>query len=219
MAPTTHAAVGAAIAHLCPRLRLAVPLAFASHFLLDSIFHFEAFYPLSQVLGTTHDEAFWITALVMAAILVPSMAWIGRESHDVRIVALYTVATSAALLVDEPIYRLVALVCLTLGAWSLSRTRNVAVWLAGAFTAALPDALKHLLGPFGRFHMFMHYEGADDLGYWINRLFAQPDPAWFGARATKWTYLTGYAVEIAIETALMLGCLWVLTRGKSRGSV
>ena len=115
MAPTTHAAVGAAIAHLCPRLRLAVPLAFASHFLLDSIFHFEAFYPLSQVLGTTHDEAFWITALVMAAILVPSMAWIGRESHDVRIVALYTVATSAALLVDEPIYRLVALVCLTLG--------------------------------------------------------------------------------------------------------
>ena len=218
MAPTTHAAVGAAIAHLCPRVGLAVPAAFASHFLLDSIFHFEAFYPLSQVLGTTHDEAFWIAAVIMAAILVPGMGWIGRRSHDVRMLTLYGVAASAALLVQGSVNRLIALICIAVGAWSLSRTPNLSLWLAGAFAATIPDALKRLVGPVGRFHRFMHYEGANDLGYWLNRLLAQPDPEWFGARATKWTYLTGYAVEIALETALLLGGLWVLTRRQGQNA-
>lgn len=217
MAPTTHAAVGAAIAHLCPRLGIAVPIAFASHFLLDSIFHFEAFFPLSQLLGTTHDEAFWFMGLVMAVILVPAMAWIGRKNHEVRIMALYCFASSAALLIDGPLFRLAAMFCLTVGAWSLIRTPNVVLWLAAAFAATSPDVLKDLHKPFDRFHSFMHYEGADDLGYWLTRLFSLPEPDWFGARATKWPYLTGYAVEIAVETALMLGGLWLLTK-RARGA-
>ena len=180
VAPTTHVAVAAAIAHLCPRPALAIAADFASHFLLDTVFHFEAFYPLSRVLGLTHQETFWLMAAVMGVLLVPSMAWIARKDRDVCILTIYAIACSAALLAPGYWNRLIALSSLTLGAWALGGKPKMTLWLSCAFAAAVPDALKHLIGPVGNFHGFMHYAGADDLGYWINRLFGQPDPDWFG---------------------------------------
>ena len=60
MSPATHAALGTA-----PRLWIALPLAFLSHFVCDAIYHFEAFYPLSKKLGVSHEEAVAVGGLAL----------------------------------------------------------------------------------------------------------------------------------------------------------
>ena len=148
----------------------------------------------------------------MGALLVHRMIWVARKDHDVAILDTDAVACSAALLTQGYWNRLIVLLLLTAGAWVIGCGSRISFGVACGFAAAVPDATKHLVEWFDDFHCLMHYRGTDDLGYWINRLFGQDDPDWFGARATRWTYLAGYTLELALEAILLVGGLWRLTR-------
>ena len=82
MSPAAHAVVGAALCGRIPRLWIALPAAFFSHFVMDAIYHFEAFYPLSRWLDVERSEAFWIAAAVLGGSLTPPMLWIVRKERE-----------------------------------------------------------------------------------------------------------------------------------------
>ena len=212
MSPATHAVLGAAIAGAAPRLWIALPLAFLSHFVCDAIYHFEAFYPLSRKLGVSHDQAFGVTVVALGIALLPGFFLLARR--DRNLLPFYTYAGGvSALLVLEPWPHRLAAATLIAGVLLLfSGSARVCRWVLGAFAATLPDLARWGFKPLNRLHVAMHYEGIRDLGDVLYRLFRQEPSLFVGDRFNDVYYVIGYVIEVVIEVTLLLGGLYVMTR-------
>lgn len=212
MSPATHAVVGAAIAGATPRIWLAIPLAFASHFVCDAIYHFEAFYPLSRALGTTYNGAFAAAAVVMAVLLLPVLWLLNRGGRGLGAFYVYSAGTCAVLVFDDWRVR-AALTFLIAGLLLLAgREVRLARWIIGALAAQLPDLIREGIGPLNRFHIFMHYDGSRDLGQIFYSLVQGEPGLHTNVRFENPYYLTGYAGEVLIEVVIVVGLLYYLRR-------
>ena len=212
MSPATHAVVGAAIAGAAPRIWLAIPLAFASHFVCDAIYHFEAFYPLSRTLGTTHQGAFVVAASVVALLLLPVLWLLNRGGRGLGAFYIYAAGSSAVLMFDD--WRVRAAMTLLIAGLFLLAVREVrlAHWVVGALAGQTPDLIRAGVEPLNRAHIFMHYEGSLDLGG-VLYLFANGEPGLgLDLRFGNPYYLTGYAAEVLIEVGIVVGSLYYLRR-------
>jgi hypothetical protein len=215
MSPATHAVVGAALADSTRRVWLAIPLAFASHFVCDSIYHFEAFYPLSRLLGTTYEGAFAAAAAVMALLLLPVLWLLNRGGRGLGALYVYAAATSTVMVFDDWRVR-GALALLIAGLFLIAGSEvRFAHWIVGALSAQLPDLIREGIRPLNRFHIFMHYDGTWDLGQIFYHLVHGEPGLHTNVRFENPYYVTGYVVEVLIEVGIVVGLLYYL-RGPSR---
>ena len=219
MTPATHAALGAAISGAVPRLWLAIPAAFASHFLLDAIFHFEAFYPLSRALGTSHDEAFVIALLGAAAAMVPAVWWVARKDRELAIFCVYLLALVFLRVEEDETPRLAMVLAVTGGVLAISRSARIRRWAICGFAAVLPDLIRKLLVPVARLHNWVHIPDDRGLGDLTYRLLVNAPPLFAGDRFGNPAYLLGYFLEIVIEAAILLGALWWTGKHRPRRHV
>ena len=210
MSPATHAVLGAAIVGTAPRLWIALPLAFLSHFVCDAIYHFEAFYPLSQKLGVSHSEAFAVTVAVLGLALLPALWVLARRDRGLLPFYLYVWAVSPLLAV-EGIYRLAVGLLITGLFFLFSDSARLCRWVLGAFAANLPDLARWAFEPLNRLHIASHYEGMHDLGDVIYRLVRKQPGLFVGYRFDDPYYVLGYVIEIAVEVSLLLGGLYWMT--------
>lgn len=211
MSPATHAVLGAAIAGSTRRIWLAVPLAFLSHFLCDAIFHFEAFYPLSRTLGTTHYRATIVTFLVIGCAVAPALWFFARRNTVLVGFYLYVGAATALFALDDWRQRAAAGLLLAGLALLIGEART-GPWVAGAFAAQLPDLIRQGMEPLSRLHVFMHYTGTVDLGERLYRLFERKSDLNFDVRFENPYYLAGYLVEVLVEVGIGLGSVYYLSR-------
>jgi len=218
MSPATHAVMGAVVAGAAPRIWLAIPLAFVSHFICDAIYHFEAFYPLSRTLGTTHNEATAVTAVVVGLLLSPVLWILGRRSGRLAAFYLYVVGSSAVFALGDWRQR-TAVVLLVIGILLLlGNGPRLGAWIAGALAAQLPDLIRAGIEPLNRFHIFMHYEGTMDLGEILYRFFEKKSNLNFDLRFENAYYLTGYVLELLLESGIVIAALYYLSRANTVGS-
>ena len=211
MSPATHAVLGAAIAGATPRIWLAIPLAFLSHFLCDAIYHFEAFYPLSRSLGTTHYQAALITVAVVGLAISPALWILVRRNRVLLGFCVYVAAATAAFAFDDWRQRAAAGL-LAAGLALLLGGARTGPWVAGAFAAQLPDLVRQGVEPLNRLHKFMHYTGTVDLGERLYRLFEGKSNLHFDVRFEDPYYLAGYLIEVFVEVGIGLGSVYCLSR-------
>jgi hypothetical protein len=216
MTPATHAAVGAAISGAVPRLWLAIPAAFASHFLLDAIFHFEAFYPLSRAIGTSHDEAFALALLAAAAAMIPAVWWVARKDRELAIFCVYLLVLVFLRVEEDEVTRPAMVLAVTSGILGFSRSARIRRWTVCGFSAVLPDLIRTLLPPVAQFHNWLHVSDDRGLGDFAYRLLVNGPPLFVGARFGSPAYLLGYFLEIVIEAAILLAALWWAGRDRFR---
>lgn len=215
MTPATHAAVGAAISGAVPRLWLAIPAAFASHFLLDAIFHFEAFYPLSRAIGTSHDEAFVIALLAAAAAMVPAVWCVARRDRELAIFCVYLLALVFMRVEEDEIARLAMVLAVSCGVLAFSRSARIRRWTICGFAAVLPDLIRKLLVPVAQLHNWVHIPDDRGLGDLTYRLLVNAPPLFVGDRFENPAYLLGYFLEIVIEAAILLSAVWWAGKNRS----
>lgn len=211
MSPAAHAAVGAALASRIPRLSLALPAAFLSHFVMDAVYHFEAFYALSRWMGVSRSEAFWAAAIVLGGLLAPAMFWIARKDRELLLFLGFAVASSVALRVSGWHLKAALLAGLVFVYLTLAWSRKALLWTLGAAAAISPDILKYASPWFYQFHGSFHYSAARDMGYWMNSWLGGPQ-VYIWDRFTAVGYVVGYAFEVLFEAAFLLGGLWVIAR-------
>ena len=211
MSPATHAVLGAAIAGSIRRVWLAIPLAFLSHFLCDAIFHFEAFYPLSRTLGTTHYRAAVFTFLVVGLAVTPVLWIFLRRNRVLMGFCIYVAGATAAFMFEDWPQRAAAALLLT-GLALLIGGARTGPWVAGAFAAQLPDLIRQGVEPLNRLHVFMHYTGTADLGERLYQLFERKSNLNFDVRFENPYYLAGYLIEVLVEMGIGLGSVYYLSR-------
>jgi hypothetical protein len=215
MSPAAHALTGALIAERTRPLGVALGLAAASHLALDFIFHFEAFYPLSRVLGVSHHEAWALTALAAAGVFAPLAAWIGRSDPPKLWFALYAAAMCGMLAMGDWAGRLGYTLAATLAFALLTRDPRSLRWALGAFCANLLDCVKLPLPALENVHEAAHYDGLRDLGYWLQRWFSPGPGIAIPFRFEDPWYILGYVLELAIEGGLALAAFYLLGRAGS----
>ena len=226
MTPLTHAALGAAIFKSTQRAKwrygswlLALVLAFASHFLLDAIPHFdqkvfmsergEEMYPLDAFgykVNLPVMKMLGIGGLLLALLLM-------RLNPDVGKVFLVI-----ALWIGIGGYRLTWVKILTgalaLGyvAWKSANKSSVG-YLLGGMMAVLPDLIPRSFTRLTAFHNYAHsrvnwashfyfkYTQYRDLNDWHDALYSHYD-------------LLAYGPFVLLEGMIFLGALYLLTREK-----
>jgi hypothetical protein len=212
MSPATHAVLGAAIAGLAPRMWVAVPIAFLSHFFCDAFYHFEAFYPLSRKLGTSHQAAALITFVALGLALAPFLWRYGRNDRNVQLFYVFVAGACLLRLVGHWTGRTSGGLLLAAVFLLLSRSVRLSGWVLCGFAAVLPDLMRQGIAPLNRFHIFMHYEGVHDLGDLLYRHFRQQPSLFVGDRFDDPYYVAGYALELLIELAILVGSLHLMVR-------
>lgn len=216
MTPATHAAVGAAISGVVPRLWVAIPAAFASHFLLDAIFHFEAFYPLSRAIGTSHQQAFIFGSLAAAAVMLPAMWWVARKDRELAMYCGYLVALLLLRVEEDELPRLAMVLALTGLVAGITRSARIRRWTVCGLAAVLPDLIRKLVPGLTPIHEWMHVPDDGGLGDIAYRLLVNGPPLFVGERFGNPAYLLGYFLEIVIEGAILVAALWWMSNEQSR---
>ncbi len=223
MSPATHAVLGAAIAAAAPRLWIALPLAFLSHFVCDAIYHFEAFYPLSRKLGVSHNEAFAVTVVGLALALLPALWLFTRRNRLLLPFCLYMAGVSLLPVLEQGVYRLAADLLIAGLFFLFSDSARLCRWVLGAFAANLPDLARWVFEPLNRLHVAAHYEGINDLGDVLYRSIRKQPSLFVGDRFDDTYYVLGYAIEVAVEVSLLLGGFYLMSppvrTAKSRPSM
>ena len=217
MSPVTHAVVGAAIAGAAPRIWLAVPLAFASHFVCDAMYHFEAFYPLSRTLGTTHNAALVITTLLIGLLLSPVLWILVKRNKRLAALYIYVAASSAVFALGDWKQRTAATLLVAGVALLLGSGPRLGAWITCALAAQLPDLIRAGVEPLNQLHVLAHYEGKMDLGETLYRFFEKTSSLSFDLRFENAYYLTGYAIEVSIEIGIVMASLYYLSRSSRSG--
>ena len=223
MSPATHAVLGAAIAGAAPRLWIALPLAFLSHFVCDAIYHFEAFYPLSRKLGVSHNEAFAVTVAGLGLALLPAFWSFTRRNGELLPFYLYMAGVSLLPVLEEGVYRLAAGLLIAGLFFLFSDSARLCRWVLGAFAANLPDLARWVFEPLNRLHIAAHYEGINDFGDVLYRSIRKQPSLLVCDRFDDTYYVLGYAIELAVEVSLLLGGLYLMSprvrTAKSRPSM
>ncbi|MBI3667532.1 MAG: hypothetical protein HY236_15120 [Acidobacteria bacterium] len=215
MTPATHAAVGAAIASRTRNLSLALALSFGSHFVLDSIYHFEAFYPLSVPEKWSYAGTMLTLLAALTALGIPVAAWSLRKDREAWLFAGYAFLMCALPFEWRPAWRLTWAILLAGTWWAISPSAAVRRWVLCGFVSYLPDVLKGLLTPVESLHEAMHYRSSLDLGDWISLLARGRWKLHVNYRIYDPWYQLGYALEILVEGAILFGSFYLLARRPS----
>jgi len=211
MTPATHAAIAAVVAGRTRSLWAALPASFLLHFVADALYHFEAFYPLS-VAGKWSQNATMVgLTAALAALGAPAAIWIARRDHHVGWLALYGLLLSLGELDPEPARRAAWAVAVAGSWWVVERERRMRRWVLCGFAAYLPDLLKLASPWMQRLHRAAHYDPSLDLGDWVSLLVNGRWRLDVNARIFDPCYQAGYALEIALEGAILFACLYSVT--------
>ena len=218
MTPATHAAFGAVASSRCRNLGLALAVSFASHFLLDTIYHFEAFYALS-VLGRWPLQQTMLGLFAGLVVLsVPVVLWLLRRHRPVGIFACYGLAMSLLPFSPGRWTRLGSGILVTTLWYALTHAPQVRRWLVCGFFAYLPDIIKPWIRPIDWLHDWLHYGPELDLGDWVSLLVTGRWRIYINDRIFDPYYRIGYILEVLLEGAILFGCLYWLARGRNQDS-
>ncbi len=212
MTPATHVVVAAAAASRMPGWAVALGVSFASHFALDFVYHFEAFYPLSVPGGWRYDAAMLAALGALAAVAGPAAMWLLRRDREARRFAVYALLLCLLPFEPAPRWRLAWVALAAAAWWALHPDARVRRWTACGFAAYLPDALRHWSPAVQRIHDWFHYRGALSLGDWVSLLGQGRWQLHGNAQIYDPYYQAGFALEILLEGAILLGALYVLRR-------
>lgn len=219
MTPATHVVTGAIAGSRFRNLGAALAAAFALHFALDAIYHFEAFYELSVPGGWTYEYAMLALFGSLAALGVPVMIWLWRRDRQVWSFACYAILMCAVAFEPHWRWKLALSALLTTFWLAICRSAEIRRWVLCGFVSYLPDALKQPLPRFGELHDAVHYRADRELGDWVSLLGQGRWKIDLNARIFDPYYRTGYAIEILIEAAILFGCLYWLVRRVSAPAV
>ena len=218
MTPATHAAFGAVASSRCRNLGLALAVSFASHFLLDAVYHFEAFYALS-VLGRWDFERTRLGLFAGLAVLsVPVVLWLLRRHRAVGIFACYGLAMSLLSFFSGRWTRLGCAILITALWYASTHVPQVHRWVLCGFFACLPDLIRPWIPPVNWLHEWFHYDPALDLGDWVSLLVTGRWRIYINERIFDPYYRIGYILEVLLEGAILFGCLYWLARGPRQDS-
>lgn len=216
MTPATHAAVAAVVASRFRSLGIALAASFALHFVLDAIYHFEAFYQLSVPGKWSYEYTMLALFGALAVLGAPAMMWMWRRSRLVFSFGCYAFLMCALPFEPHRVWRLVWAALLS-GIWLvLSPTAQVRRWVICAFAAYLPDCLRTLSPLLGRLHQASHYRAEVELGDWVSLLGAGRWKIDVNARIFDPWYQIGYGLEILLEAAILFGSLYWVARKPDR---
>lgn len=211
MTPLTHAIVGTAIYHYLRRpwagrwgWVLAFPLAFASHYLLDAIPHFEGGGPLLRIRYSP-----WV---------FPALAGIGsvlswylyRRNRQAALLWLALCGWVGMAGISIPLVRVAATLAL-LGyiAYRTRQAHAVGYGLAGVLAIAA-DMIPQTWSAAVAFHDRMH--SRVDWGTYLYREFqSSPVPANWLSRLQDPYFLVGYGLEVLVEGLIFLAAFSVFS--------
>ncbi|HYM10123.1 MAG TPA: hypothetical protein VEU62_05310 [Bryobacterales bacterium] len=212
MTPATHAAVAALVATRFRNLALAVVLAFGLHFVLDAVYHFEAFYELSVAGAWSYERAMVALFGGLGLLAAPVFVWLWRKNRQVWWFACYAFLLCLVAFEPLPAWRLGWATLLSLLWWLLSPNALGRRWVLCSFVAYLPDCLKKIIPAMGWLHDATHYNSELELGDWVSLLARGRWKINPNARIFDLYYQIGYSLEILLEAAILFGCLYWLVR-------
>ena len=218
MTPATHAAFGAVASSRCHNLGLALAVSFASHFLLDAVYHFEAFYALSVLGRWPLQRTMLVLFAGLAVLAVPVALWLLRRNRPVGIFACYGLAMSLLPFFPGQWTRLGWGVLITALWYASTRVPLVRRWVLCGFFADLPDIIRLWIPPVDWLHEWFHYDPALDLGDWVSLLVTGRWRIYINYRIFDPYYRIGYILEVLLEGAILFGCLYWLARGPRQDS-
>lgn len=214
MTPLTHAAVATLICQQTRRLRcggwkwsIALAMVFASHFLLDSIPHFEGVVPIQNYKrNVLLMVGMGSLGMVLAALL---MRW-NREVGRVWLVLFLWIALGFYTFSWWRI--LTAAIALAYIAWK-SPLRQAVFYTAAGMISVLPDLMPPSLQNLTLFHRSMHY--SSDWSNLVYLYFSDPPvPRTWQARLQSPPFLLAYGLELAIEGLIFVLALYFLARDR-----
>jgi len=219
MTPATHIVTGALFGTRFRNLGVALAAAFALHFALDAIYHFEAFYELSVPGRWTYAQTMLVLSVGVGLLAAPVLIWLWRRDRRVWFFACY--ALIACSLAFEPRwYARLALGGLISVFWMAISNSETRRWILCGFASYLPDCLKQPLPALGELHDAVHYRANLELGDWVSLLGQGRWKIHVNQRVFDPYYRTGYTLEIMLEAAILFGCLyWLTTRNRARVAV
>lgn len=219
MTPLTHAASGTAIYQMLRRSPLrrwswvvAFPLAFASHYLLDAIPHFEDFGPLLRY--RTNPWIFLGLGMIGSGLAV----YLFRRNRETGLIWLILSLWIGLGGISPPAIRLLAaLACLGYLAYKTKQTDAVASLLAGMLAVA-PDFVAVISRSATTFHNTMHYrlDCATRLYLYFN---PPPVPRDWLVRIQNPYFLLGYSIELLVEAVIFFGSLYLFSRQRFEGGI
>src|SRR5262249_29636673 len=202
----------AVVASRIRNLFLALTAAFALHFVVDAIYHFEAAYQISVPGKWSIDQTMLVLFGGLAAFATPLMIWIARSSRKTALFGLYALLLGAVVLDPAPRWRLLWAALLT-ALWLVAVPDNLSRrWVLCGFVAYLPDILKKFSPVLARLHDLTHFGGELDLGDWLSLLARGKWRIDVNARAFDPYYQIGYALEFLMEATILFGALFWLAK-------
>lgn len=189
--------------------------AFVLHFVGDFFYHFEAFYPLSVLGRWDLDRTMFGLFVALAVLAVPVALWIVRRDRVTALFVLYGFLLSLVPFDPSLNRRVVSAVALSVLWLALFRNAETRRWVLCAVAAYLPDLLRHWSPALRWFHELIHYNSQLDLGDWVSLAVRGRWRVYINDRIFDPCYQIGYALEILLEAAILVGCLWWLTRRRS----
>ena len=210
MTPLTHAAAGTVIYQKLrsrfPRFgwAVALPLAFASHFLLDAIPHFED-------VGSLNSPGRVPIFLGLGLIGVGFALFLRRWNREAALIWLILSLWIGAGSYSYPLLRiLTAALGLAYIVWK-SRQWSSVGYLVGGMLATVSDLIPINDGRMKQLHDGIHYQ----IG-WAERLYflfsSSPVPLRWRDRLLDPYFLAGYGMELLVEGVIFLGALYLLSR-------
>jgi len=211
MTPLTHAAVGLAIYQRVRSWRpgiagwaIALSLAFASHFLLDTIPHLDAMGPLREL-----RRSMWLH-LALGALGAGLAALLYRRSRDAGLIWLALSAWVGIAGFSGTLVRGLAGILLMALLAFVTRHVHVPVYLLGAMLAVSGDLVPGQMEALTKFHNAMHFSMGWGASLYVE--FNSWPPPQGLTRLRSPYFLAGYGLELVIETAIFLLAMRSLSR-------
>ena len=190
----------------------ALALSFGLHYILDGIYHFEAFYELSVPGGWTYPRTMAVLFAVASALAVPAAVLLGWKHPRLRWFGCYAFLLTLVAFDYKGWWRIAWAALLTLAALLMARDFQLKRWILCGFAAYLPDCFKRLWRPLASLHDAFHYKAGIDLGDWVSLIVRGYWKVPLNLRAWDRCYQVGWGLSILIEAAILFGCLYWLSR-------
>ena len=212
MTPATHAAVAAVLASRIRPLPVALAAAFASHFLIDVVYHFEAFYPVSVLGKWSVDHTTAGIFALLGLLGLPLLVWIFRHDRVVGAFACYALLLASLTFETRRGWRLVWMALFSAGWIAWGPNGRLRRWVLCSFVALLPDLLKKFNPALMGLHDWFHYDPRLRIGDWLSLLLRGRWRLHPNYQIYDPCYVAGYIVEVLLEGVILWGCLYWLAR-------
>jgi hypothetical protein len=210
MTPLTHGAVGSVIYQRCRRIApkrwslvIALPLAFASHYLLDAIPHFEMVPPPLRRYGVNLVVmvALFVTGTVLGLLLI---RW-NRQAGKILLILFLWVSIS----VYSPVWlRVLTGIAGLLFLWVDTGGLLASTYLLAGMVAAAPDFIPYSYRALTALHNRIHFH--TDLGLRLFLHFERSPVPYWRARLHNPYFLAGYGLELLIEAVVFWCAIYIL---------